>query len=43
MFPLSVQDGKSGVSGPVDIVGVGEGLVDQMMGFEIAPDGLYVG
>jgi hypothetical protein len=27
MFPLSVQDGKSGVNGPVDIVGVGEGLV----------------
>jgi retron-type reverse transcriptase len=22
MFPLSVQDGKSGVNGPVDIVGV---------------------
>ena len=39
---LGVQGGYSGVNGPVEIVGVGEGLVGQMMGFEIAPDELDV-
>ena len=30
------------VDGSIEIVGVGEGLVGQMMGFEIAPDGFDV-
>jgi len=30
------------VNGPVEVVGVGEGLVGEVMGFEIAPDGLDV-
>jgi hypothetical protein len=30
------------VNGPVEVVGVGDGLVGQMMGFEIAPEGLGV-
>ena len=36
---MAAQVRYSGVDGPVEIVGVGEGLVGQMMGFEIAPDG----
>jgi hypothetical protein len=39
---LSVQGGDSGVNGVVEVVGVGESLVGQVMGFKIAPDGLDV-
>jgi hypothetical protein len=39
---LGVQACYRGVNGLVEIVGAGEGLVGQMMGFEITPDGLDV-
>jgi hypothetical protein len=39
---LSVQGDNRGVNGPVEVVGVGEGLVGEMVGFEIAPDGFDV-
>src|SRR5271165_5243079 len=39
---LGVQGGHSGVNGSVEIVGVSEGLMGEMMSFEIAPDGLDV-
>ena len=34
---FGVQARYSGVNGLIEIVAVGEGLVSQMMGFEIAP------
>src|SRR5580700_774732 len=39
---FGVQARYSGVNGLIEIVAVGEGLVSQMMGFEIAPHGLDV-
>ncbi|MGY3614113.1 hypothetical protein ACVJGD_000309 [Bradyrhizobium sp. USDA 10063] len=39
---LGVQGGYGGVDGSIESFGIGEGLVGQMMSFEIVPDNFDV-
>jgi hypothetical protein len=41
-FSLDVQRGDGVMDGGVEFFGVGEGLVSEVMGFEVAPDGFDV-